>query len=85
MNSRERLDGVLQSLPEHSVAEVLDFAQFLHAEKTARRGRSSAESNLRKLIATTSRTTAPMTSSRNSSHEAGRRGFDRPATGWAVL
>ncbi len=33
MNSRERLDGVLQSLPEHSVAEVLDFAQFLHARE----------------------------------------------------
>jgi hypothetical protein len=32
MTSRERLDGVLQTLPEHRVAEVLDFARFLSSQ-----------------------------------------------------
>ena len=29
MTSREQLEGVLEGLPEHRVAEVLDFARFL--------------------------------------------------------
>ncbi len=29
MTSREHLEGVLQTLPEHRVEEVLDFARFL--------------------------------------------------------
>ncbi len=33
MTSRERLDGVLQGLPEHRVQEVLDFAQFLSSQE----------------------------------------------------
>jgi hypothetical protein len=29
MTNRDRLEGVLQALPEHRIQEVLDFAQFL--------------------------------------------------------
>ena len=32
MTTRERLDGVLQGLPEHRVQEVLDFAAFLRSQ-----------------------------------------------------
>lgn len=33
MTSRERLDNVLESLPEHRLAQVLDFAQFLGGQE----------------------------------------------------
>jgi hypothetical protein len=33
MTSRELLDGVVQSLPEDRVQEVLDFARFLSAQE----------------------------------------------------
>jgi hypothetical protein len=33
MITRERLEGILQDLPEHRVQEVLDFARFLRSQE----------------------------------------------------
>ena len=33
MTSRDNLEGILQTLPEHRVQEVLDFARFLSLQE----------------------------------------------------
>jgi hypothetical protein len=46
MTSRDRLDGILQCLPESRLAEVLDFARFLSLQEDREAWQTFGRGNL---------------------------------------